>query len=77
MAAQPQRSAGRFFLSSSSYSSAAASGFDAALWQGLAELGAFGLRVPEEAGANAAAAATPPPRESKFKSVVDAIQKHF
>jgi alkylation response protein AidB-like acyl-CoA dehydrogenase len=25
-------------------------GFDAALWQGLAELGAFGLRVPEEAG---------------------------
>jgi alkylation response protein AidB-like acyl-CoA dehydrogenase len=29
---------------------AEASGFDAALWQGLAELGAFGLRVPEEAG---------------------------
>lgn len=26
------------------------SGFDPALWQGLAELGAFGLRVPEEAG---------------------------
>ena len=25
-------------------------GFDAALWHGLAELGAFGLRVPEEAG---------------------------
>jgi 3-oxochol-4-en-24-oyl-CoA dehydrogenase len=25
-------------------------GFDAALWRGLAELGAFGLRVPEEAG---------------------------
>ncbi|MGE3690857.1 MAG: acyl-CoA dehydrogenase family protein [Novosphingobium sp.] len=25
-------------------------GFDAALWQGLAELGALGLRVPEEAG---------------------------
>jgi 3-oxochol-4-en-24-oyl-CoA dehydrogenase len=25
-------------------------GFDAALWQGLAELGAFGLRVPEGAG---------------------------
>jgi 3-oxochol-4-en-24-oyl-CoA dehydrogenase len=25
-------------------------GFDAALWQGLAELGAFGLRVPEDAG---------------------------
>lgn len=29
---------------------AEASGFDAELWQGLAELGAFGLRVPEEAG---------------------------
>jgi alkylation response protein AidB-like acyl-CoA dehydrogenase len=29
---------------------AEASGFDAALWQGLAELGAFGLRVPEQAG---------------------------
>ena len=29
---------------------AEAAGFDAALWQGLAELGAFGLRVPEEAG---------------------------
>lgn len=27
-----------------------AAGFDPALWQGLAELGAFGLRVPEEAG---------------------------
>lgn len=26
------------------------SGFDPALWQGLAELGAFALRVPEEAG---------------------------
>lgn len=26
------------------------SGFDAALWHGLAELGAFSLRVPEEAG---------------------------
>jgi len=26
------------------------SGFDAALWCGLAELGAFGIRVPEEAG---------------------------
>ena len=26
------------------------SGFDSALWQGLAELGAFALRVPEEAG---------------------------
>lgn len=25
-------------------------GFDAALWQGLAELGAFAMRVPEEAG---------------------------
>src|SRR5688500_12916296 len=25
-------------------------GFDRELWQGLAELGAFGLRVPEEAG---------------------------
>ena len=25
-------------------------GFDPALWQGLAELGALGLRVPEEAG---------------------------
>ncbi|TGD71372.1 acyl-CoA dehydrogenase [Mangrovimicrobium sediminis] len=25
-------------------------GFDAALWQGLAELGAFALRIPEEAG---------------------------
>ena len=25
-------------------------GFDPALWQGLAELGAFGLRVPEDAG---------------------------
>jgi alkylation response protein AidB-like acyl-CoA dehydrogenase len=25
-------------------------GFDPALWQGLAELGAFGMRVPEEAG---------------------------
>jgi alkylation response protein AidB-like acyl-CoA dehydrogenase len=29
---------------------AEASGFDAELWRGLAELGAFGLRVPEEAG---------------------------
>lgn len=29
---------------------AAAGGFDRALWQGLAELGAFGLRVPEAAG---------------------------
>ena len=29
---------------------AEASGFDAELWQGLAELGAFGLRVPEDAG---------------------------
>jgi alkylation response protein AidB-like acyl-CoA dehydrogenase len=29
---------------------AEAAGFDAALWQGLAELGAFGLRVPEENG---------------------------
>ena len=29
---------------------AEASGFDAELWHGLAELGAFGLRVPEEAG---------------------------
>ncbi|MFN4135100.1 MAG: acyl-CoA dehydrogenase [Novosphingobium meiothermophilum] len=29
---------------------AEASGFDADLWQGLAELGAFGLRVPEAAG---------------------------
>lgn len=29
---------------------AEAKGFDAELWQGLAELGAFGLRVPEEAG---------------------------
>ncbi len=28
---------------------AEAAGFDAELWQGLAELGAFGLRVPEEA----------------------------
>ena len=27
-----------------------AAGFDPELWQGLAELGAFGLRVPEEAG---------------------------
>jgi len=27
-----------------------ANGFDAGLWQGLAELGAFGLRVPEAAG---------------------------
>jgi 3-oxochol-4-en-24-oyl-CoA dehydrogenase len=26
------------------------SGFDAALWQGLGELGAFGIRVPEAAG---------------------------
>ncbi|HEY0915524.1 MAG TPA: acyl-CoA dehydrogenase family protein, partial [Solimonas sp.] len=26
------------------------SGFDAALWSGLAELGAFSIRVPEEAG---------------------------
>src|SRR5215467_6942234 len=26
------------------------SGFDAALWSGLAELGAFSLRVPEAAG---------------------------
>ena len=29
---------------------AEAAGFDPELWQGLAELGAFGLRVPEEAG---------------------------
>ena len=29
---------------------AAAKGFDAGLWQGLADLGAFGLRVPETAG---------------------------
>jgi alkylation response protein AidB-like acyl-CoA dehydrogenase len=29
---------------------AAPGGFDAALWRGLAELGAFGLRVPEDAG---------------------------
>jgi alkylation response protein AidB-like acyl-CoA dehydrogenase len=29
---------------------AEAAGFDAELWHGLAELGAFGLRVPEEAG---------------------------
>ncbi|MBC2667719.1 acyl-CoA dehydrogenase [Novosphingobium piscinae] len=29
---------------------AEASGFDAELWQGLADLGAFGLRVPEAAG---------------------------
>jgi 3-oxochol-4-en-24-oyl-CoA dehydrogenase len=29
---------------------AEAAGFDAELWRGLAELGAFGLRVPEEAG---------------------------
>jgi alkylation response protein AidB-like acyl-CoA dehydrogenase len=29
---------------------AAAGGFDPALWRGLAELGAFSLRVPEEAG---------------------------
>ncbi len=31
-------------------SAAGTNGFDGALWQGLAELGAFGLRVPEEAG---------------------------
>jgi alkylation response protein AidB-like acyl-CoA dehydrogenase len=30
--------------------SAMPSGFDAALWSGLAELGAFSIRVPEEAG---------------------------
>jgi alkylation response protein AidB-like acyl-CoA dehydrogenase len=29
---------------------AQATGFDPALWQGLAELGAFGIRVPEDAG---------------------------
>ena len=31
-------------------STALAGGFDPKLWQGLAELGAFSLRVPEEAG---------------------------